>query len=423
MLEKKIMMSSSAIKTRILFLVFLLMSGSLLTSCKEESAVGSSNKDHTTAIKAVVESLLDTIKKNNPEYPGGFSIYVTYPGGKAFATAGFANAPTELTHFRAASNTKSFTSTSIMLLYQKGKLNFSAKVTDTIPGTNKPYLPDDANYNIPFKNSITILQLMQHRAGVFDVSNEMIPDSIQANVPYKGANYLDYIMETDPTHTFTFDELTSVNSATGLYYFPPGGGYHYSNSGYVLLGKIIERVSGKGYSDFVKDEILIPMGLLSSSMPYLGSDRQLPAPFVPGYVQSVDGIKNTTISNISGNVAEGNLITTPADLAKFLRESLLGRGVISSVVMNQVILNMIPMGGATANGYGCGLQYVPNLGYGHTGAHEGYLSEMIYDPVTDITMVIYSNAWDLRDGILSISKVMNTMQEALYKTKGIVLGR
>jgi hypothetical protein len=38
-------------------------------------------------------------------------------------------------------------------------------------------------------------------------------------------------------------------------------------------------------------------------------------------------------------------------------------------------------------------------------------------------MVIYSNAWDLRDGILSISKVMNTMQEALYKTKGIVLGR
>jgi D-alanyl-D-alanine carboxypeptidase len=230
-------------------------------------------------------------------------------------------------------------------------------------------------------------------------------------------------MKTDPNHTFTFDELTSVNSVTGLYYFPPGGGYHYSNSGYVLLGKIIERVSGKSYSDFVKDEIMIPIGLLSSSMPYLGSDQQLPAPFVPGYVQSVDGIKNTTISNISGNVAEGNLITTPVDLAKFLRESILGKGVISSVVMNQVMLNMIPMGGASANSYGCGLQYVPNLGYGHTGAHEGYLSEMIYDPITDITMVIYSNAWDIRDGVYSISKVMNTMQEALYKTKGIVLGR
>lgn len=422
-MDKKNLMNSIVLKSRVLLLVFLFISGLLFTSCKEENSVGSSNKDHTTAIKAVIENVLDTIKKSNPEYPGGFSIYVTYPGGKAFASAGFVNAPNEFTHFRAASNTKSFTSTAIMLLYQKGKLSFNAKVTDTIPGTNKPYLPDDANYNIPFKNSITILQLMQHRAGVFDVSNEMIPDTIQANVPYKGENYNDYIIKTDPNHTFTFDELTSVNSITGLYYFPPGGGYHYSNSGYVLLGKIIERVSGKSYSDFVKDEIMGPMGLLSSSMPYLGSDQQLPAPFVPGYVQSVDGIKNTTISNISGNVAEGNLITTPVDLAKFLRESVLGKGVISSVVMNQVMLNMIPMGGATANGYGCGLQYVPNLGYGHTGAHEGYLSEMIYDPVTDITMIIYSNAWDMRDGIYSISKVMNTMQEALYKTKGIVLGR
>ncbi len=422
-MEKKNLMNSTGLKSKVLLPVLLFISVSLFTSCKEESSVGLSNKDHTAAIKVVIESVLDTIKKNNPEYPGGFSIYVTYPGGKAFASAGFTNAPTEFTHFRAASNTKSFTSTAIMLLYQRGKLSFNAKVTDTIPGTNKPYLPDDANYNIPFKNSITILQLMQHRAGVFDVSNEMIPDTIQANVPYKGENYNDYIMKTDPNHTFTFDELTSVNSVTGLYYFPPGGGYHYSNSGYVLLGKIIERVSGKSYSDFVKDEIMIPIGLLSSSMPYLGSDQQLPAPFVPGYVQSVDGIKNTTISNISGNVAEGNLITTPVDLAKFLRESILGKGVISSVVMNQVMLNMIPMGGASANSYGCGLQYVPNLGYGHTGAHEGYLSEMIYDPITDITMVIYSNAWDIRDGVYSISKVMNTMQEALYKTKGIVLGR
>lgn len=422
-MENEFLKNLRRLRYRVFLPVLLLISGSLFTSCKEENSVVVSNKDHTAAIKAVIENVFDTIKNNNPEFPGGFAIYVTYPGGKVFASAGFANAPSELTHFRAASNTKSFTTTAIMLLYQKGKLSFTAKVTDTIPGTNKPYLPDDANYNIPFKNSLTILQLMQHRGGVFDVSNDDIPDTIQANVPYKGENYLEYIMDTDPTHTFTFDELTSVNSTTGLYYFPPGGGYHYSNSGYVLLGKIIERVSGKSYSDFVMDEIIKPMGLISSSMPYLGSDRQLPAPFVPGYVQSMAGIKNTTISNISGNVAEGNLITTPVDLAKFLRASILGKGVISSVVMNQVMLNMIPQGGSSANGYGCGLHYVPNLGYGHTGAHEGYLSEMIYDPVTDITMVIYSNAWDVRDGIVSISKVMNTMQEALYKTKGIVLGR
>jgi D-alanyl-D-alanine carboxypeptidase len=160
-------------------------------------------------------------------------------------------------------------------------------------------------------------------------------------------------------------------------------------------------------------------------MPYLGSDRQLPAPFVPGYVQSVDGIKNTTISNISGNVAEGNLITTPADLAKFLRESVLGRGVISSVVMNQVMSEYDSDGGMpprTVTDVVCNMY--PTSDMDIQGAHEGYLSEMIYDPGHGhhdgyLLKCLGFEGWD----ISSISKVMNTMQEALYKTKGIVLGR
>ncbi len=61
------------------------------------------------------------------------------------------------------------------------------------------------------------------------------------------------------------------------------------------------------------------------------------------------------------------------------------------------------------------------LGYGHTGAHEGYLSQMEHDPVTDVTVVMYTNGWDLREYMTSLLGTMNHMQDALYKIKRIVL--
>lgn len=403
------------------FVMISILFSLLFVSCKDETGVGTPTTNYSDQVKKVLEAALDSIKKADPEFPGGLALQVIYPGGQVFQQTGFATAVTPNTHFRAASNTKTFTSAAILLLHQRGRLNINHKITDTIPGTTMTYVPEDQNYAIPFKNEITILQLLQHRAGVFDVANDMIPDSISASVPYKNDWYMEYIKVTNPTHTFTFDEMVGVVATTGLYYFRPGTAFHYSNTGYSMLGKIIERISGKSYGQFITDEIIKPMGLISSTMPALGTDRELPLPFAPGFVHIPGTIQDVSVSNISGNVAEGNLVTTSSDLAMFIRKLLKGEGVLSSNTVYSTMLNCLPTTPGTLSLYGCGVNNINMLGYGHTGAHEGYLSQMIHDPITDVTLVIYTNGWDLREGINSIRVTMNHMQEALYKVKRIVL--
>lgn len=400
--------------------------GSLLmaisfVSCKEENSVEAVNRNYSEQIKQVIDATLDTIKKQNSQFPGGLAIKVIYPGGSVFYQTGFTNAVTSATHFRAASNTKTLTSTAILLLHQRGKLDINAKITDTIPGTSITYVPNDQNYAIPFKNEITILQLLQHRAGVFDVSNDPIPDTIAAPVPYKGGWYSEYINAQNPNHTYSFDELLGVVAATGLYYFRPGTDYHYSNTGYSMLGKIIERVSGKAYGDFIMDEVIKPMGMISSSMPSIGPDNSLPVPFVPGYVQTTGGITNNTISNMSLNVAEGNLITTVDDLSLFIRKLIRGEGVLNPNIVYNTMLNVQQTKPGAISAYGCGVHYVNQLGYGHTGAHEGYLSQMEHDPVTDVTVVMFTNGWDMREYLNSLIVTLNHMQDALYRVKRIVM--
>ncbi len=395
----------------------------ILMACTKNTIEYTTDKNPAvqSELQAMVDQVMTAYKAKYPGYPGGLAMQVIGKSGSWFVSSGMPAGTTNQIHFRAASNTKTFTSSAILLLYQQGKLNVNARITDTIPGTNMTYLPDDPGYAIPFKEQITIHQLLQHKAGIFDISNDEIPDTVSAEVPYKGMNYLGWVMVQDPTHTFTFDELIAVNAVCRLFYFPPGKGYHYSNTGYSILGKIIERVSGMNYSAFVMSQIIEPMKLTHSSMPYLGTDRQLPEPFAHGYYYLPE-VTDCSVSNISANVAEGNLITTPADLAHFLRLLIRGEGVLSAYTVNNMMLApLIPPD--TMTRYTCGITYTTNLGYGHSGAHEGYLSRMVTDPEADITIMIFTNAWNGVPGLMPglTEQIAMLLEESCYKAKYIVM--
>jgi D-alanyl-D-alanine carboxypeptidase len=370
-------------------------------------------------LQHLLDSTLASYKEKYPDYPGGLAMKVISKKGTFFVSTGMGDNITDGIHFRAASNTKTFTSAAILLLYQEGKLDINQKITDTIPGTNETYLPNTPDYDIPNKSSITILQLLRHRAGIFDVSNDPIPDTVSAQVPYKGLYYTEYIQNSDPMHTFTFDELIGVVAACHLFYFQPGTSYKYSNTGYSMLGKIIERVSQKSYQQFLTEDVISPMGLMNTSMPVLGTDQQIPAPFASGYLLSTDTVKNVTLSNISANVAEGDLITTPYDLSLFLRKLLSGQGILSPTIVNTIMMNYIPTtNSGIAGGYGCGLMYTNNLGYGHNGAHEGYLSQMAYDPQSDFTVVVFTNCWNVKSDMATlIEQLTDLLQNNCYKAK------
>lgn len=344
----------------------------------------------------IVERHWSNYKQARSFEPGGMAAYLITPHARYFAASGFNRPPEpDATHFRGASTTKTFTAAAILLLHQRGVLNIDHTIDGFFPGSDTPYVPANANYDIPYKSQITIRQLLGHRAGVFDVTNSSIPDTAQA--PYAGQLYLEYVTKIlgQTEHTFTFDELVGVVAANQLSYFTPGAGYHYSNTGYSILGKIIERASGLSYAEFIRQHLLIPNDLGKTSFPYLGSDRDLPSPYADGYSFEGGEVYETTRDNMSGNTAEGNVITTPDDLANWGRLLFSGQAGLNQETV--AMMTDVQETGQHGSNYGLGCNYAEGLGYGHNGAHEGYLTLLQYNPENGVAIVIFCSVIDFEN--------------------------
>ncbi len=378
----------------------------------------------TSDLSKILKDEWQAYKNDKSGFPGGLVIQILSPQGSYFVSTDMDKDISEATHFRIASVTKTFTAAGIMLLHQGGALDIDAKITDEIPGKGIPYVPETPEYNVPNKKDITIRSLLMHRAGVFDVSNNDIPENeFSHGEKYVGRSYLDFVKEKDSQHTFTFDELVGVDARNHLSFFKPGTAYHYSDTGYSMLGKIIERVSGKSYADFIRDELLIPNGLLSTGAPWSGSDQAMPSPFAKGVVwMDAEHIEDVTESNMSPHVAEGNLISTPADLAQWCKKLFAGQAGLTPQTVEMMKSGMSTEDG-TGSQYGLGISYAPKAGYGHAGAHEGYLTLMYYDPETDVAYTMFANNWNVKDGLASLKdeiKFMMATAQKIFKRMGIV---
>ncbi len=312
----------------------------------------------------------------------GIMVYLLYPEGQRVAAAGLPNGVNENWHYRIASVSKTFTAASIMLLDQQGKLKIDDVLTGNITGTSFSYLPDSPNYAIPYKEKITIRQLLSHRAGIFDVFNNPIPDSSTSS--YAGSYYNSYVYQdmNEPDHQFTLDELAGVVSVNKLYSKPPESEYHYSDTGYSLLAKIVERVSGKSYDRFLSDNFFKPLGLSQTTAPWSAYDTTLPSPFLAGYVSGGSGFSEINEDNMSSHVGPGNIISTPSDVAHWARALLSGRGPLTKEQIAR--MTAVPAGNTT---YALGIGN-SELGMGHSGAHPGYVNIVGYNPNDDVAVVV-----------------------------------
>lgn len=364
--------------------------------------------------------------KDKPNFNGGLAMQILSPRGDYFVSTGMGGGMNNMYHFRTASVSKTFTAAAIMLLHQKGFLNIDDTITDNIPGTNNPYLPQTDEYNVPYKNQMTIRELLMHRAGVFDVSNNAIPDNPYSHTqPYVGKNYPLYMEKYDPNHTFTFDELVGVVASNHLSFFEPGTAYHYSDTGYSMLGKIVERVSGESFAEFVSQELLIPNGLTNTMVVVDGSDQTLPKPYTKGFDWADGQIEDVTLSNMSPHVAEGSMTTTPRDLVHWAKRLFSGTAGLSKETVKMMTDACTSTGGTgtTASEYGLGI-LCNKYGYGHTGVHEGYLSNMMYNPKTDVAFVIFTNIWNCQTCAISLdslkdeSKEMDTITDMVLQKLG-----
>ena len=381
--------------SRVVNVILIALVLTLESGCTVSSNVDLIHKGYNIELKTLIETRWAEYSQDKTDFNGGLAMRILSSRGDYYVSTGLDDDATGTIHFRAASTTKTFTASAILLLEQQGKLRIDDRIISNAPGTSSPYIPDSPEYSIPYKDQITIRQLLEHRAGVFDVSNSAVPETVSAE--YAGKVYVDYIKEDlgQIEHTFTTEELVGVVASHHLSYFEPGSGYHYSNTGYSMLGKIIERISGMDYASFIKESLLKPNGLDDTTFPSDGNDRQIPLPYAKGYSLLDGALYETTLDNMSAHVAEGNMITTPDDLTRWIKLLYTGKACLEQQYVD-MMTNVNPTGEEHGY-YGLGTSYAEGLGYGHNGAHMGYMTVMSYDKENDIAIVLFSSVLDFDD--------------------------
>ena len=349
--------------------------------------------DHQTELQSLIDQKWNEYASIKENYPGGYALQIISGEDEYYVASGELATSDNQIHFRAASTTKTFTAAGILLLHQQGLLNINHYITDIMPGKSETYLPDTDAFDIPYKNEITIKLLLQNRAGVFDLMNTDVPNTVAAD--YAGRRYTDYVMEDlgQPAHTFTTEEMVGVVAQHQLSYFKPGEGFHYSDTGFNLLGYIIERVSGESYADFITTNLLIPNELEETTFPSTGTDVTLPAEFAPSYAYYMGESYDFTETNCSMHQAEGNVISTPYDLTKWMMRLLKGEAGIDRKFIQFLMMDCQPTY-ESHQYYGLGCVYTPGLGYGHNGGTSCYFTVSRYDPEMDLAFTAFTNVWD-----------------------------
>ncbi|MCI3928895.1 serine hydrolase domain-containing protein [Streptomyces sp. AN091965] len=206
-------------------------------------------------------------------------------------------------YFRMGSNTKTFVSTVVLQLVGEGRMRLDDTVDRWLPGVVKGNGNDGRR--------ITVRQLLQHTSGLPDYAPHLpILDSGQFLKHrfdrYQPRELVDMALRDRPS-------------------FEPGKGWSYSNTGYILVGMIIEKVTGRHWSDEVRSRIIEPLGLKHTFS--AGTRTDLPQPHAKGYHQFKPGgqlIESTEMSMTSAS-SSGDLVTTSNDLASFWQGLLGGK--------------------------------------------------------------------------------------------------
>ncbi|NCC50770.1 MAG: hypothetical protein EOM20_06080, partial [Spartobacteria bacterium] len=313
------------------------------------------------------------------------------------------------TMFRFASNTKNFTAAAVLHLQQRGLLNITNRIVDDMPWTNRPYVPDGTNWAIPYREQITIEQILQHSAGVYDVDNDPVPGC-------EGNSYVGWMLGQDEAHQFTQEELVGVLAFHQLSFFEPGTGYHYSDTGYSLLAAIVGRVYSletgeeKNLTDYLYDHGIAEP---DTRFPYLATDNALPEPYVPGTVYLPSNVTEVISNlNVSANVGEGNGYGSLVAVNRHIRSIMKGQNVLS----NDLVRLMQTATSVSNVNYGLGCQFMSDLGFGHGGAIEGYLTFMYYNPDTDISVAGCLPLWDFSGGMDTLVRCNVGLHDAAYRS-------
>jgi D-alanyl-D-alanine carboxypeptidase len=364
--------------------------------------------------QAELQSMLD---KNAKELliPGAVILLRT-PQGEFAVTygttlLGAATAPRIDTHFRAASNTKTMTAAVIMQLAQENLLSLDDSVMK--------YVPD-----VPNGDHITIAELLSMRSGIYNFSND--PEILAS-------------MDNHPARVWSPTELLAI-AFRHPRNFPPGAAFEYNNTNYVLLGLIIEKAGGKPLAQALQERLFGPLNLQQTVYPASTVDT-IPDIYSHGYLYGSASVaivgeppyspeikaaaragtllpRDFTNLNHSFAGAAGAAISTADNLATWIHALVTGR-VLNSTYQRRWLDSLQPEDPSKPDGqqYGYGiarLNWGPNTMYFHGGETAGYNSFMGYDPVNQVTLVVWTNLTVSLDDLPTANTLMLKVLDRIY---------
>jgi len=272
--------------------------------------------------------------------------------------------------FEAGSNTKTFTAVLILQLVDRGQVELDAPVSTYLPGV----VPDVAG--------VTVRMLLNHTSGLYNYTED--PDLFAD-------------MENNPQHVHTDQELLAI-AAKGESYFAPGQGWHYSNTNYVMLGMIAQKLTGKSMPTLVRERITRPLGMKHT---YYADPRAVHTGpgFAHGYGVKFAGPTPVRVDTSSWTLgwagAAGAVISTTDDLATFFSAVLRGELFSKTQLAQMKTTVALPEGYPVQGGYGLGLMRLDSpcgTVWGHGGDTVGHHSSAMATPDGRNTVTTDANA-------------------------------
>ncbi|MEV4561408.1 serine hydrolase domain-containing protein [Kitasatospora sp. NPDC049285] len=255
--------------------------------------------------------------------------------------------------FRAGSVNKTFVATVLLQLTAEGRVRLDDPLERYLPGA------------YPGGDTITVRQVMSHTAGIYDYTED-------PQFAHETEDDVRRILDTGRWITHTPDELIAV-AARHAPYFPPGQGWHYSNTDYLLIGKLVDAVTGHSWRTEVERRILRPLGLRHTYLP--GTATAIPGPHSHGYLPLSTGPADVTEINPSMAGASGELISTTDDLARF-QAALFGGRLLAPAQLAE-LTTTVPGDEFPPTRYGLGTEQLRlscTTVWGHSGGILGYAS-------------------------------------------------
>lgn len=261
------------------------------------------------------------------------------------------------TNYRLASLSKAFTAMAIMLLADKRQLNIDDCARQFLPA-----LPACAN-------DIRVRHLLNHTSGLWD--------------------YEDFVPADQPAQVHDHDALALLTVHEQLY-FSPGAAYRYSNSGYVLLGLIVEAVSGVSFARFLHEHIFAPLGMRATVAHAEGIST------VPerawGYTVMSHGAQRTDQSPTSATLGDGGIYSSVADLAAWTHALATHALVRPTTWRDAVTPPLLADGGRGPYGFGWFVEHDDaGMWLWHHGETMGFTNGIACDPARDLAVIVLTN--------------------------------